>query len=115
LSATINVTGSSAVSPGTLQLQLPQQAIATPVGTIQNIALSMGANTITIPTGTTMMVIQPPAGNTILVTLKGVAGDTGIPLHKTLATGPINLDSTAATFVLNAASAIANYTTITFW
>jgi hypothetical protein len=70
--------------------------------------LASGATTITVPTGGATVVavtIIPPAGNTLLITLKGVAGDTGVPLHKTDPT-TIALDSTAATFVLNAANTI---------
>lgn len=70
--------------------------------------LSAGANTITVPTGGATAVgvtIVPPAGNTSLITLKGIAGDTGVPLHKTDPTS-IALDATCATFVLNAAAPI---------
>ena len=68
--------------------------------------LAAGANTISAPTGGTVPVavtIIPPAGNTNLITLKGIAGDTGVPLHKTDPT-TIALDTTFASFVLNAAA-----------
>lgn len=48
--------------------------------------LASGANTITLPTGGATvkgLIIRPPSGNTQTLTLKGVTGDTGIPLHLT--------------------------------
>lgn len=48
-----------------------------------NVTLSSGANTITVPTGATKVIIIPPAANTQTLTLKGVTGDTGIPLSPT--------------------------------
>jgi len=49
--------------------------------------------------------IIPPAGNINLMTLKGVAGDTGIPLHLTNPTF-IPLNTTFVSLVINAAAAI---------
>lgn len=74
----------------------------------QFVNLSSGANSFTVPTAAvpTRLTIIPPSGNTVLITLKGVSGDTGVPLHKTDPTS-IGLDTTAATIVLNAASAIS--------
>ena len=75
---------------------------------IQILNLLLGANTITPPTGGVTIVavtIRPPAGNTALITLKGVTGDTGVPLHKTDPTC-LALDTTLTTFVLTAASAV---------
>lgn len=49
--------------------------------------LLVGANTITAPVVSgvvvTGLMIIPPAGNTVIITLKGVSGDTGFPLHIT--------------------------------
>ena len=39
-----------------------------------------GANTLTPPTGALYCVLIPPAGSVIAKTLKGVTGDTGVPL-----------------------------------
>lgn len=53
-------------------------------GAISNLDLISGANTITLPAGTVRgATIVPPSGNTEVITLKGVTGDTGIPLHVT--------------------------------
>ena len=76
---------------------------------IDIVSLSTGANTITVPSVTgftvTGVVIAPPAANTNLITIKGVSGDTGVALHKT-DPSYIALDSSVATFVLNAAATI---------
>lgn len=67
-------------------------------------ALASGNNTITPPTGATACTIQKPTGNTVALTLKGVAGDTGIALHLT---DPDTVSlAGAASFVINAASGV---------
>ena len=72
-------------------------------------SLTLGANTITAPVVTGIVVtgltIIPPSGNTSLITLKGVTGDTGVPLHLTDPTS-ISLNTTFVSLVLNAAAAI---------
>ena len=60
----------NAASPGTMELK----------------TLASGFNTITLPTGGSTVVgcmIIPPTGNVVTLTLKGVTGDTGVPLHLT--------------------------------
>ena len=73
------------------------------------VTLALGANTITPPSvsGITIvgLTIIPPAGNSSLITLKGVTGDTGVAIHKTDPT-TIALDSTFVSLVLNAAASI---------
>lgn len=68
------------------------------------IRLSVGNNLISAPvvTGITVtgLTIIMPAGNTTLITLKGVNADTGIPLHKTNPTY-LSLDSTFVSLVLS--------------
>jgi hypothetical protein len=73
----------------------------------QYVNLASGANTITAPVAAvaTRLTIVPPAGNALLITLKGVGGDTGIPLHKTDPTS-IAIDSSVVTLILNAANTI---------
>lgn len=73
-------------------------------GQTENKALSTGNNTITPPTGAVGVTIILPSGNTVLLTLKGVNGDTGIVLHLTHPTS-IGLNG-VGTFVISAASAI---------
>lgn len=72
------------------------------------VSLANGDNTITVPaTGApaTACVIVKPAGNSVAIKLKGIAGDTGILLHKT-DHDVISLDPGQASFVLNAAAQI---------
>ena len=48
--------------------------------------LTTGANTITIPTAPTTptgVIMYPPAGNTQTITVKGITGDTGLPISPT--------------------------------
>jgi hypothetical protein len=81
---------------------------------VQEIVLQAGANTITIPSlpAPSGCVIQLPAGNTSIVTLKGVAGDAGIAIGKTTAL-VLNWDATAvpASFVLNSVATQTGLTT----
>lgn len=78
-------------------------------GVIQLIDLALGANTITVPTGgstPTGVTIIPPDGNTVIITLKKVAGDIGIALGLTDPTS-FSFDSTTFTsFVLSAADVV---------
>lgn len=77
-------------------------------GKVDIVTLASGANTISAPTGGTTPVsltIVPPAGNTVLMTVKGVTGDTGVPIHKTDPT-TLALDSTFSSFCLTAAGII---------
>jgi hypothetical protein len=74
-------------------------------GDVDLVTLSSGANTITPPANAQAVMIIPPDNNTIVITLKGIAGDTGVELHKTQ-TSVIALNNAATTFVLNAAAQI---------
>jgi hypothetical protein len=72
-------------------------------GQIELKTLVPGTNTITLPTGGSTpkaVTIIPPAANTSVLTLKGVAGDTGVALHLTDAT-TLALGTGVTTFVLN--------------
>lgn len=71
-------------------------------GQISSPSLVSGNNTITPPFDSEGVTIVMPNNNTILVTLKGVNGDTGIALHLTDPTS-LGLNSTS-TFVLNCAN-----------
>lgn len=48
------------------------------------LTLSPGNNTILLPSSATMFILVPPPNNTATLTLKGVTGDTGLRLHKTM-------------------------------
>ena len=42
--------------------------------------LAAGFNTIPVPTGVTGVKIKPPPSSAVALTLKGITGDTGIPI-----------------------------------
>ena len=86
----------------------PDAANGASPGQIQILTLSSGDNTITPPSGGTTpvgVIIIPPASNPNVITLKGVGGDTGVPIHKTLQT-KLSLNNPAGTFILNAAATV---------
>jgi hypothetical protein len=68
-----------------------------------------GNNTVTVPPLSGGMIIIPPIGNTQALILKGVNGDTGMPLHLTAwyaqafpVAGP------PANFVINVSGTVTN-------
>lgn len=73
------------------------------------VALSSGNNTVTVPTGATLAVIIGPNGATPspnpsyggVLTLKGVAGDTGVVMSAKNFT-VLSWDTAPASFVINA-------------
>lgn len=69
-----------------------------------------GFTAMTVPTGYTAVLIIPPAGNANTITLKGITGDTGIALSKTLPT-LLSLGASAA-FGLTVGGAITSITLI---
>lgn len=105
-SRTLQIQFSGDVTEELIQSAL-DNTVSPGINTIQSLLL--GANTLVAPVVSglvvTALTIIPPSGNTSLITLKGVAGDTGIPLHLTDPTS-IALDETFVSLVLNAAAAI---------
>lgn len=106
-SATVSVYGTiQSMSTGTKALAASISSAAAS-GTVTEVVLQSGANTITVPTSPapTGCLIQLPSTNTAVTTLKGVGGDTGIAIGKT---GFLVLtwDATAlpSSFVLNSAA-----------
>ncbi len=69
---------------GALQIAIPV-SLAAALGVEDTTTLSTGANTITVPTGATFLLFVPPSANTQTITLKGVTGDIGVGLSKTIA------------------------------
>lgn len=67
----------------------------------QPVALVNGANTLTPPTGTLFVILIPPTNSAITKTLKGVSGDTGIPLVTNLPSF-LSLVASPGTFVITA-------------
>jgi len=75
-------------------------------GDIDLQTLASGANTITPPNSSSKgCLFIPPSGNVVVLTLKGVTGDTGILIHLTNPT-LITVASGSTTFVINAASSV---------
>ena len=78
------------------------------VDATQVITLSIGANTITVPTGATECIIYGPNSvnptpnpvNAAVLTLEGVAGDTGVVLSGKYPT-VLSWDTAPASFVIN--------------
>jgi len=115
ITATINITGNITGKP------LGSEAInSTMTGNVYGVVavtLASGANTITVPiTGTSGCIIKLDGSNTALVTLKGVTGDTGVPIGKT-GTHVLNWGSGNAPtdFCLNSAALQAVQTYIEFF
>lgn len=94
---------------GDVESQIIQSALENEnsPGEIFPVTLVTGSHTVTVPavSGITpkALTIIPPAGNTALITLKGVSGDTGIPLHSTDPTS-IAIDETFASLVITVAA-----------
>lgn len=101
----INVSGDSIIN----KIYEAAENAASP-GSITVHSLSVGANTITIPSSSGISVkgatIVPPSGNTQSLILKGVSGDTGITISNTDPTS-IAFETAPASFVLTAGGTIA--------
>lgn len=89
---------------GSKTVSIPVTAAA-PIDASNIQTLASGFNVITPPTGTTMVCIIPPVGNVITITLKGVTGDTGIPLSLTNPTW-LSLPASPGTFGLTCGAQI---------
>lgn len=88
-------------------------------GTVQQLVLQSGDNTITPPTNITPAgcIIVLPAGNTALTKVKGAAGDTGIAIGK-VGYAIINWETAnvPTTFILNSSATQTGLTTeIVYW
>lgn len=108
--ATTSQRESTITYTGDINITIPVQAASNSAspGQTDLVTLSSGNNTITIPAGGSTpkaCTIVPPSGNINTLTLKGVAGDTGILLHKTDPT-TVAIDTGVASFVLNAGATI---------
>ena len=103
---TVVVELSGDVTEGLIQSALDN---ITAIGKSELVSLAIGNNTITAPVVTafvnTGLVIIPPTGNATIITLKGVAGDTGIPLHLTDPVS-LSLDPTFVSLVLSVPVAV---------
>lgn len=102
----LNLSGSvTALPTGTKNIVVPAINSAAASGAVIDINLASGANVISIAPGATAAVILMPSTNSLLVTLKGVSGDTGIAINRSTWT-VISFDPTATSFVLTAAGVV---------
>lgn len=78
-------------------------------GQVDIVSFVLGANTVTAPVVSglvvTALTIIPPSGNIAALTLKGITGDLGIPIHVTDPTS-IALSPAFVSLVINAAAAV---------
>jgi hypothetical protein len=118
MSGQIQLTGNVSNSVKTVNPNVTPLVIPLPILSSVSQALASGANTINIPVGSTAMLITTPNQNTVKVTLKGVTGDTGIPISPAgwtfIAFDTVNTPL-PTTFCLTAASAIATFVDVTFF
>lgn len=86
-------------------------SIASPAS-IDIYSLAGGTNTIALPSGGSTpkaAILIPPAGNAVVITLKAIAGDTGLPISKT-EPYVMTFDAPPPTnFVLNCVSAVVGF------
>lgn len=113
MAATGTVTTSGTVTglPGGNSLTIAGQITsAAAVGELLQQALTTGANTITVPTGSVAVIITPPSGSVVVLTLKGVTGDTGVIIAPSgLVSFPavIPLGAAQTTIVVNASAPVS--------
>ena len=107
---TANVTGGA---DGSWSLTPPagQRVVGTAVAAETIVSLSVGANTVSVPTGSTNAIIVPPnaafpqpnPSYSGTLTLKGVTGDTGVPISNTYLTYlPWDSSTAPTSFVITA-------------
>jgi hypothetical protein len=66
------------LTSGRLEVKPSDRTIATPIAQRDRLTLAIGANTLTPPTGTTMVIVLAVGTPSGTLTLKGVTGDTGV-------------------------------------
>ena len=72
---------------------------AAPSGGTTPLVLAAGTNTVSVPSGAIGFVLSPPTSSTNGKTLKGIAGDTGVPLRPN-APSMLYLPNGAVSFVI---------------
>jgi hypothetical protein len=102
----------SVTGVGQVALNIAQD-VASPVGQSVVVQLASGFNQFTIPAGTTFIVIRLPSSNAQDITMKGVTGDSGLPLNKN-GLNIISPASSLTTFGLTAGGAVAYSTVIQY-
>ena len=80
---------------------------STAAGQVVACPLIAGANTITVPAGTTAVAIFPPSSSAVTLQLKGTTGDTGFYLSpKSPTVLPFDQNNMPGTIVLVAGAAM---------
>lgn len=119
----LTVRGSISGGQGPLEALGPNtQLFNAAIGVTQTVALVNGNVTVTVPAGTTLMYFAPPNATSPVpnpayagtITLKGVSGDTGIPLSNTYWTY-IAFDTATAPSSLVFTATAAGTAYATFW
>lgn len=105
VTGTLTATGDLFGLPGGILSPFLQWVITNGTGDVRTVSVSTNT-AISIPTGSTLVAFIPPTGNANALTLKGIAGDTGIAISKTKPT-LLSVDSAVTSCVLNAAGATA--------
>jgi len=104
-SRTVQVQFSGNISTDVIQSALDNNVSP---AVLEIVTLISGNNAITPPIVSGVVVtgltIIPPAGNLVIITLKGINGDTGIPLHLTDPCS-LSLDPSFTGLVLSAGGA----------
>lgn len=115
-SVTIASVGLSDAS-GTKQLNVTINTYAaTPIDAVTYSSFpGAQSNTITIPAGATGCLIVPPAGSAVSLTLKGIAGDTGISIGAGVPSLITFNSATPASFVLTSGGAISGAVICSFF
>jgi len=76
-----------------------QWSFVAAVGQLQTVTLNNGDNTLTIPAGTSVVGLKPPATNSVALKAKGAGGDTGWTLQAAM---PNVFTWSAGNIVINA-------------
>lgn len=113
----VTISGQTANAGGT-SLVVGPIALTTsaPIGSVTSLTLASGENAITIPTGTTVVLVQLPSANAVATTLEGATSGTayGISLLPGGGVALFQPASGQASFYLHSASLQSAPTTITF-
>ena len=118
MAGVFTLTGSTGAVPGGQGTIQPQTIVGNfAIGESLPIALASGDNTITVPSGAVGVTVIPPFGNTTTIKYRTSlnAGDAGLPICP--GAGFFTQEFPAAaptTIILNAASAIGQFTQVWF-
>lgn len=115
MSGTLTISGVQTVASGEKNIGPLNIPMGT-VGSVTDVTLGLGANTIAVPSLSKGCVIVPPAGttSTVTLTLKGAAADVGVAISSINPT-TLTFDTAPASFVLTASAAMSASTEITFF